>query len=285
MAEQPDATETPTSRLKFWSDIAENLGKVIDFAVKLAGIIATLWWFGHGWLQEQVYARPRGQLHVVISVAVGLILVVFFIAWRTWRSGRKWQSVGWRVVGMLLLAATITLWYLMPSKPEWIHVDVPDWQAQLTIQDSEHYVPYMLIRRELEGRNQAFPGGGIYRGLLATKRNADKPGYSQWVGYYAPSLFMSTLPRRLTLKSTGDLAPLNASVGVYLFIWNKCGEHAKVLNPRTFGYRSLEQSVEVNTKIKPSQQAAMIVFIYPWDQATADKLPATLTDVVDVQYD
>jgi hypothetical protein len=282
--EEQQAGQGDGSAGKLWpqldraSKLAEKLDSIATLIGKAAVFVGAPLVAAHGWLREQVPVIPGKTLVALIAVIAVTGLVCALLAYRA--RAKHWLHRGaLAVVGGLGIATSGVLVALKPDPPRWQRIDVP----QLLREPGLRYdLPIIVMRDELLGRNDLMPGGETYRNLLGRQSSGERL-LEQWAGYYAPVLFPSTLPKRVSLRETPAISPRNASIGVLLLTWSTDGEEIRVSTPQGFGYKSLQGSVSVTATLKAKERAAMMVFVFPWTAEASAGLDAKFDELIAIE--
>lgn len=263
-------------RLASLSSFSEKADKILSFLGKVLSIVGGVLWFVCGWLREQVLVMPRQPLNWSIGIALVVGLSLWLLSCCMRNRWNKWAILLWTIIGGLCVGSAGLLWYFAPEAPQWQRLNVP----QILLKNEEkHDLPIMLVLDQLAGRNKLIPGGETYKSLLNAKYD-NKRLLENWAAYYTPLLVPSTMPKTVTLRDGRDLNPRNASLGVFLFVWNNDAKQIKVSIPQQFGYKSLNHSVSLPVTLKRQERAAMMVFVYPWTAGASANLPDQLEEAV-----
>jgi hypothetical protein len=268
----PDPAKTDF--LTKWSEFADKADKIYSFVAKVATVVGAALYFLYGWLKDVALIMSRTQLMMLMALAV--VLGGAFAALAYQRNGRwnRWRVLGTGVVGGLCFGLALVLWYVAPVGLQWQRIDVPKISQGESL-DS----PLMIMRDHFLARNNLVPGGNTYFSQVQSKRGNETVA-EQWAGYYAPLAVISTLPRSVSLKNTGALNAGNASLGVYVFVWNVDAATFRV--PQPFGFDTLRGSIAIDTKLNRDERAALMVFIYPWTLSASQNLPEDLFSAVSI---
>jgi hypothetical protein len=269
----PDSAKTDP--LTKWSERADKADKIYSFLAKVATLVGAALYLAYGWLKDVALILTRLQLMAIVAVLAVIGAVFALLAYRRRRLWSRWGVLATSVASGLFFGLGFVLWYVAPVGLQWQRIDVP---AIARVESFD--LPMIIMRDHLLARNNLAPGGNTYLFLVQAKRGTETVA-EQWAGYYAPLAVISTLPRSVSLKSTGALNGANASLGVYVFVWNV--ETAQFRVPRTFGYDALHSSVTIDTMLKRNERAAVMVFVYPWTLSASKNLPDDMFSAVSIE--
>lgn len=263
--------------LKQLSEWADQLNKIFSLLGKVLSLPLIILTSLYHWLLGVVPILPRSLILLLVAGGALMGAALSIGSYKRQNVWSSWRSLATATLGGLSLGLAALLLYLLPPKPSWQRLDV---RTLLTPMEAMRDFPVLLMADQLLGRNGSIPGGKTYKNLLDVKRLPEQLE-EEWAAYYAPLLFPSTMPAKISLRRTHRLN--SASLGIILVVWTEGSGVDKAYVPREFGYKSLQDSVIVPVSLSGSERASMFVFVYPWTSAVSRDLPDSFEEAISAE--